>query len=58
MRLHFLLCLKSELITCQNLTLQPDALWHTSNKDVHALTQKSSSILPITPLKLKLESDM
>ena len=30
--------------------MQPDA-WHTVNQDVHALTQKSSSILPTTSLK-------
>ena len=29
---------------------------YTANQDVHALTQKSSSILPITPSKLKLET--
>ena len=28
----------------------------TPNEDVHALTQKSSRILPITPLKLRLET--
>ena len=29
----------------------------TANQDVHDLTQKSSSIIPNTPFKLKLETD-
>ena len=37
--------------------MQPDAYWQTANQDVHDLTQKSSSIIPNTPFKLKLETD-
>ena len=29
---------------------------YTANQDVHSLTQKSSSIFPITPFKLKQET--
>ena len=45
-----------EQVSCLQL-LQPDACWHTANQDVHDLTQGSSSILPITHFKLKIQTD-
>lgn len=37
-------------------TLHSDAWWHTANQYVLTLTQKSSSIMPTTPFKVKLET--